>query len=389
MLATYLSQIFFPKIDPIANMLGTLAVFAVGYLARPLGGLIFGHYADKYGRKKTFLTSISLMAFSTVMIGLLPSYEKIGVLSTTLLVILRLIQGVAQGAELPGAITFIAEHASYLRRGSRLGLMMFAVGIGAMLSTFVNFLLHVFLNSEQVLAWGWRIPFLIGAILAIVGYYLRRNTHESPIFLRDQDSSDHVPIFYVLRHHAKTVIEGTLLTLFPASFILFALFLPTYIQQYYNYASDNVYLAMTFGLLWSALLLPFFGWLSDFVGRKRLFITAALASLLTIYSLFQLLSFGGMVNLYVFIILYQTLVSMLAACYPSQLAELFITKVRYTGVGICYNVSFCLAAFLPMLASMLLAYTQNPISVCFIFLPLAFISTLVVIYTTERTASRL
>lgn len=468
LLASYLSQVFFPESDPIAGSLETLAVFAIAYIARPVGGLIFGHFGDKFGRKKVFLASILLMAASTFAIGLLPSYHAIGVLGAILLVVLRTIQGLSQGAELPGAITFIAEHASRTKRGSQLGLMMFGVALGAMLSTLVNLILHYNLDTAQFITWGWRIPFLIGGVLAIVGFYLRRSIPESPIFIDHKDTLDEplpeaqvqrffkimnlcllvllgIAGFYVLSmiytfqarlpswnwlvnlgeffilvalvygvykwlvnwnvyinfraglvkepfsmvisSQHKPLLQGIGITIFPASFILFALFLPSYLDTYYTYSSTHVYLAMTLSLLWSALLLPLFGWFSDFIGRKRLFISAAIIAIVTIYSLFQLLTFGEVANVYGFMFLYQTIVAMLAACYPSQLAELFTTKVRYTGVGICYNVSFCIAAFIPMLAVSLLSLTHYRLVVSFIFIILGILS-LITVWTTYERSNR-
>lgn len=371
LLAPFLSQVFFPTADARAAMLATLTVFAIGYIARPVGGLIFAHFADRYGRKRVFTLAIGLMALSTLVIGLLPTYAHWGLVSTMLLFSCRLLQGVSQGAELPGAITFIAEHAMLQKRGLNLGLMFMGVSLGATLSTLVNYGLHVFLDFQQILAWGWRIPFLLGAVLGLIAYYLRRYSSETPLFQQQQQPlAASIPMMQVLRYHLPSTMRGIMLTLFPACFILFALFLPTYLQLTFQYSSRDVYLAMSISLVWSGVLLPLFGALSDQIGRQRLYLIGSCASLVTLYSLFNLLHWHSLLALYGFMMSYQTLVAMLAACYPSLLAESFPTRVRFSGVAICYNLSFLIASFTPMIASLLISHIQQPAHISFMFMPL-------------------
>ncbi len=172
LLASYLSTLFFPPHDGAAALIGTFAIFATGYLFRPIGGILFGMISDRYGRKKAFVSVMLLMALATCTIGLLPTYHQIGISAAYLLLLLRILQGLAFGAEIPGAITFVSEHANPYYRGTHCGFLVSSVGMGAVLASALNYFISRHFSSAMVLAWGWRIPFLIGSVLAIAGSWL-------------------------------------------------------------------------------------------------------------------------------------------------------------------------------------------------------------------------
>lgn len=376
LLATYLSKNFFPQTDPNLALLQTLAVFAIGYIARPLGGILFGLLGDQRGRKNTFLIAIMLMAFATFAIGILPTYLQLGWMASLGLLLLRLVQGIAFGAELPGAITFLSEHAQGNNRGLHAGFMVASLSLGATVGSLLIMLLTSHLTSTQMLVWGWRVPFLLGGLLAVVGYWLRRKTQETPYFISYKQAHPYPTaiIATLLKYHRKALCQGLGIMLFTACFIIFALGLPAYLHQYFNYELAEVYRANTLGLLWSALALPLFGSLSDKIGRKLLLILTTSLFVLTSPLLFHLLNLHQPAALIGFMLCYQTIIAATAACYIPLLAELFPTSVRYTGIALCYNIGGCLSGFTPFIVTSIMRYTEQPLWVVSFFSLLALIT---------------
>jgi MFS family permease len=374
MLAGYIANQFFPKTNYYTNLMGAFSVFAIGYFIRPIGGVIFGSIGDHFGRKKTFLISMFLMAISTFSIGLLPTYSKIGITSTIIFTLLRLIQGIAIGAELPGSLTFLTEHVSNNNRGTHCGFMVASVGVGVMIGSFVICVLSNLLTNIQMLTWGWRIPFLIGGGLAVIGYFIRKQTRETLYFIAKTKEYKHV-LLELFQNHLKQVICGIGIILFPACFIIFILVMPVYLHMLFHYSTHNIYLAITLGYIWSALLIPPFGWLSDRIGRKKLFLLSIFLMMSGNYLLFSLLNIKTTLSLYVFILIYQLIVAVMAANYFPMLAEAFPTSVRYTGVAFCYNVAYVLASLTPLLIGCLYkSWGHSFISITAIFSALSFIT---------------
>jgi MFS family permease len=383
MLAKHLSTLFFANEAPLTALLKTFGIFAIGYLVRPLGGIIIGSRSDRFGRKKNFIFTLFLMAGSTLGIGVLPTYDQIGLVSTGLLILLRTLQGFAYGAELPGAITLLAEHAPPEKRGFHNSLMFFGVALGTFLASLIVAVLTQLLSETQMLSFGWRIPFLVGGLLAFIGAILRRELQETPLFLDTTPSR--TPFCLLLKSHLKSLCIGTGLTVFSACFILFYLYIPTYLHEVFHYPLPFVFRVTTLGLIWSAILLPFFGYFSDTIGRSRLLRQGAALMLLSGYGLFYLASLQNTFALISFVFLYQTLAAWLAACYPSLLSELFPTEVRYSGVAFCYNTAFALAGLTPVAASYVLKISSNPLEVSFILSALAMITLIATWFTQDKT----
>ncbi|MDF2866681.1 MAG: hypothetical protein K0S11_151 [Gammaproteobacteria bacterium] len=376
LLATYLSKNFFPQTDPSLALLQTFGIFAVGYIARPLGGVLFGLLGDRRGRKNTFLIAIILMAVATFTIGILPNYSQIGWIASLCLLSLRLIQGVAFGAELPGAITFLSEHTHHYNRGLHASFMVASLSLGATVGSLLIMLLTYLLTPTQMFVWGWRIPFLLGGVLAIIGYWLRRKTQETPHFMSYKQTNPHpvAIITTLLNYHRKSLCQGLGIMLFTACFIIFALGLPAYLHEYLGYELSEVYSANTLGLLWSTLVLPLFGLLSDRIGRKLQLIVTTLLFALTSPLLFQLLSLHHPIALIGFMLCYQTIIAATAACYIPLLAELFPTPVRYTGIALCYNIGGSLSGFTPLIVNSIMRYTGQTLWVVLFFSLLALIT---------------
>lgn len=364
MMASTLSNLFFSDDLPVVSLLKTFGIFAIGYFVRPLGGIFFGIIGDTYGRKKTFLSVMLVMAFATIGIGLLPTYKQIGILAPSFLVFLRLLQGLSFGAELPGAITVISEYAHKDKKSIYSGFVISSVSVGSALASFVLFFLSQQLHQQQILNWGWRIPFLLGGALAIVNYFIRKHLHETPAFSKLQASrmktSLKAPLLQLAQENKGKLFFGILMTASLASLVIFSLYFPTFLSKYFGYSSKDIYFAMTCGMVWSAFSLPICGWIADKIGRTETYIGINLCFAATAFGLFRLLNLNGIIALTIFMIIYQTIISFLSVTYFAIIATAFPTAVRYTGIAICYNVVYSVMSCAPLIITTLIESTQHP-----------------------------
>ncbi|OGT11394.1 MAG: hypothetical protein A2X77_00280 [Gammaproteobacteria bacterium GWE2_42_36] len=358
LLASYMAKQFFPEGNYYAGIMGTFCIFAVGYFIRPIGGVIFGLFGDCFGRKKTFLASMLLMAFSTAFMGLLPTYKSIGLSAPIIFALFRVLQGISFGAELPGSLTFLTEHVGNAKRGLHCSFMIASVGLGVTVGSFITYIVSKSLTTQQMFNWGWRIPFLIGGVLAIAGYFIRKQAVETPYFIKNQKKNDFI-LRELFRKNFWQVMNGIGIIIFPACFIVFVLAMPVYLHQIFNYSMSDIYFVITVGYLWSSLLIPLFGWLSDKVDRKKLLFFPAISIVLFGYFLFKILAFKNFYALLIFILLYQLIIAAMSASYFVMLAEGFPTRVRFTGVAFCYNVAYALAALIPLLVGYLCSKTSS------------------------------
>jgi MHS family proline/betaine transporter-like MFS transporter len=379
MMANYLSTLFFVEDVPWVILMKTFAVFAVGYLARSFGGIFFGMFGDTYGRKKTFLCVMLLMGIATFSIGLLPTYEQIGVLAPASLVFFRILQGLSFGAELPGAMTVAYEYALEKKRGIYSMYVLASTSIGALLASFILYCLTSVFPENQILSWGWRIPFLFGGLLIVANYLIRRNLDETPEFIlwqktRSQTASLKDPFTTLSKAYKGRLIQGIGLTSFVSSLVMTGLYFPTYLTVYFGYQPAEVYLTIFWSLLWSALILPFCGWLADTLGKKCLFISTLLIFIVAIFPLFGLLEKQSFAALQLFLVLYQTLLGLASACYFPLLGDLFPTNVRYTGTATCYNLTYSLMAMLPAILTGLIHYHGTVFALVWVLLGFALIT---------------
>lgn len=380
LLAPFISQIFFPKTTPYLADIAAFTIFALGYFFRPLGGIIFGVIGDRFGRKTTFTISILLMAFATLSMGLMPTHEQIGITAPLLFTLLRIIQGVSYGAELPGSLTFLVEHSSTKLLYITTSIMVACITLGSASSAFVVFICNKVFSIAQMQVWGWRIPFLIGGSLAIIGFLIRKKTVETPYFL-NEGVKPSFALTNLLRQNWSAVITGIGLILLPASCIIFYLSLPTFLQRAFHYQAGEIYLAMMVGNLWTIILLPCFGWLYDKCNKKVILGITTILYILCSYPLFHLLTYQTTIALYSFTMLYQTLLAALAAGYFTMLAANFPTSIRFTGTALCYNLALVAAATTPVITLTLWQVTANPLSPAWLFIVLALVMLLSVLYS--------
>lgn len=358
LMTPFLAKLFFPKGDAFVALLTTLGIFAMGYALRPLGGVLAGVLADRFGRKSTFLVVMLVMASATFTMGLLPTYAAWGGVSALCLVLLRALQGMSFGAELPGAITVVSEYAQPQKRGVHCGFVVSSASFGSVLATCVLYFLNSRFSEALILEWAWRIPFLLGGLLAVVSYVLRASMDETPEFLHNKPLLKHTsfwgPLKTLFRNYMRTTFFACGLSLLPASLIITNIFYPTLLKGSYAYSQSDLYLATTYSLIWSALTTPFCGMLADIWGKERLFLTAAAAFIPTVLGAFMLLNLGTFSSLLTFMILNQIAISLLMSSYFALLADRFPVDVRYTGMAFCYNTVYVLASLLPMAYSSLM-----------------------------------
>ncbi len=386
--ALVFDRLFFPNFDPFAAKMAAFATFAVGFFARPLGGIVFGHYGDKVGRKAMLVTTLMLMGVATVLIGLLPTYEQIGVAAPVLLVLLRFTQGFGVGGEWGGAVLMAVEHGHEGRRGFHASWVQAGVPVGLLLA---NGVFHLASSMEEAafLSWGWRIPFLLGVLLLGVGLFIRLAILESPIFekARQEAPPPKIPILTVLREHPRNVTLAMGARFAEnAFFYIFTVLVLSYGSQQLGLAKPALLNAVLVGSAAQLVFIPWFGALSDRLGRRPVYLGGALFLLLFAFPFFQLLETRqpGLVLLAVVIGLIGH-----AAMYGPQAAffsELFGTRVRYSGASLGYQLASPLAGGLaPLIATALLEWSDGKPWPVALYLCAMAVITLICVWLAEET----
>jgi MFS transporter, MHS family, shikimate and dehydroshikimate transport protein len=358
--ATVFGPLFFPGADPLVGTLSAFGTFAVGFVARPFGGIIFGHYGDRVGRKSMLVYSLLIMGVATFLIGLLPTYATIGVAAPLLLVVLRCLQGIGVGGEWGGAVLMAVEHSPAHRRGLSGSWPQAGVPAGLFLSTAVFGLMNTSLSDEQFLAWGWRVPFLVSLLLIGVGLFIRLRVMESPAFAALQASNrrEARPLLTAVRdYRPRLLLAMGMRAGENAVFYIYTVFVLSYgaTQLAMPRATmlGGVALAAAAGLF----TIPLFGWLSDRIGRRRMYLAGAVFSLLYVVPCFLLLATRSTPVVWLAIVIGVAVGH--AAMYGPQAAyfsELFGAAVRYSGASLSYQLASVLAGGLaPFFATFLLA----------------------------------
>ncbi|KOU54056.1 hypothetical protein ADK54_02560 [Streptomyces sp. WM6378] len=359
--ALVFDKLFFPQMSSFAGTLASFATLAVGYLARPIGGLVFGHYGDRVGRKPVLMVSIVLMGLSSMLIGLLPGYADIGIAAPLLLVLLRLVQGFAVGGEWGGAALMAIEHAGPARRGLWGAFAQMGAPSGLLLSSLALAAFNT-LPEAEFLSWGWRIPFLLSAVLIVLGYWIRRGMAESPVFARAQKSADTArrpaPVLETLRRQRRITLLaiGVGIGPFATNSILIA-FLPAHAKDL-GISRTVVLTGLISSCGVSLLTLPAYAALSDRIGRRPVSIAGALLLAANSFLLFPLVDSRSPA---LFVIAFVLSLSVFhAAMYgpmAALLAELFPTGTRYTGTSLGYQTAAVLGGSLAPLIATWLVHT--------------------------------
>ncbi|MCO6415804.1 MFS transporter [Siccirubricoccus sp. KC 17139] len=389
-LATILARQFFPSENPTTALLTAFAAFGIGFVVRPLGGILIGRMGDTHGRKAALLLTIFMMAFGTVAIGLLPAYESIGVLAPVLLVACRLAQGFAAGGEWGGSTAFIVEWAPRNRRGFYGSFQQASVAGGLLLGSAAAAAFSSLLPTEAMESWGWRLPFLLGGLLIPLGIYMRRNIDETPAY-REAKAE-------VARKGEAEAGNWTLAgrafgftILWTVSYYVMLNYMPTFTQAYAGLTRSEALWSNSIGLLVLVVAVPLMGMLSDRVGRKPLLLACCLAFVVLTYPLFLLvLSGGGLRTVILVQIVFALMIAAFSGPGPAAISEIFPTASRSTYMSTGYSIAVAVfGGFAPYIATWLIARTGSPLSPTFYLIAAAIVSTLVILRLRETAHSDL
>ncbi len=352
--ALVFGRLFFPTFSELAGTLAAFATFAVGFVARPVGGLIFGHIGDRIGRKTTLVVTLTLMGVATFVMGLLPTYAAIGVWAPILMVVLRFAQGLAVGGEWGGAVLMATEHAGRERRGFFGSFAQVGSAVGGLMSTGM-FLLMQQLPEEDFLAWGWRVPFLVSIVLVFVGLFIRLKIMESPVFERIKESRRvaKVPVVDLLRSDARNVLLAA--GLYLAHGVLFyamTVYTLAYTTREYGLTQNTYLIGVTAAGALQCFTIPFFGALSDKLGRKPVMMFGALFIVAFAVPLNLMITSGTPVLTWLAVVVgicigHNAVYSPTAALY----SEMFPAHVRYSGASLGYQLGGAIAGFVPLTAA--------------------------------------
>jgi len=385
-LASILARKFFHG-DEVSGLLASFAAFGVGFLARPLGGAIIGRIGDKLGRRAALQLTIFGMGLGTIGIGLLPTYETIGIMAPILLVTMRLVQGLAAGGEWGSATAFIVESAPPNKRGFFGGLGQASIAAATLLSSVIVGIVTYIFTAEQMDAWAWRVPFLLGAIILPVGVYMRRNLAETPAFTEAQAAPPAVvpmPKGDAVRLMSKAFGFTIIWTV---SYYLMLSYMPTFLTKYAGLTPTQALTSNSVALVVLVLSTPLFGWLSDRIGRKPLLLVCCVVFALLAYPLFRLIlesrSFYTIMAIQIF---FNIFIASFSGAAPATLCELFPTKSRTTLLSIGYSLATAIfGGFAPFIATWLIDRTGSPIAPTYYVIAAAVISG-VVIWRFRETA---
>lgn len=334
--AVFFSKQFFPDDDPTASLLATFAIFAVGFFMRPLGGVVLGIFSDRYGRKAALAATIIMMAGGSLLIGISPTYSTIGILAPVILVLARLLQGLSLGGEFASAATYLSEMAPDNKRGFYSSFMFFSAAIGILLASSLAWLLTTVLTDQQMNDFGWRIPFIIGAMGGLVGIWIRRSVPDSQM-TKDKEKVKN-PLFVLFKTYPKEtlrIVGISILTTF--AFYIFVIYVPSYAINFLEAEPKVAFAANTIALVVFMLSQPLFGWLSDKFGRRPQLILFALGYLLFFYPMIKWMdnSFNSILIVELFGLLLYALYTSIG---PAVMSEQFPTEVRAIGIGAPYNL---------------------------------------------------
>lgn len=367
--ANIISQIFFPAHESeYLALAATYVFFAVGYFVRPIGGIILAHFGDRYGRKKIFLLTVFLMAIPTFLIGLIPTYASIGLIAPILLLLMRICQGLAMGGEIPGSSVFVYEHMTKNLKCSGISYLIAGLFGGILLGSIIGSIITKSLSNESLMVWGWRIPFLLGGLLGVVGMYLRSKLTETPIFMDIQkhNKQPKMPIGEILKNHKWSVIAGICTTLALASTVTtYYMYLPTYLVKVFKYELSTVFAYNSAALVFLIIATILTGVFSDRrkINNKVIYLIGALIVALFSIAAFDIMKGHNPLLMTLMFLVISIGVGLVSSVFVLLLIKTFPPNIRFSGVSAAYNISFAVFGGLtPLINTMLIEHLQNPMA---------------------------
>jgi len=353
-------QLFFPQFDPLTGTMLSFATYAVGFFARPVGGIVFGHYGDRIGRKRLLMLSLVMMGVATVLIGLLPTYEQIGIWAPVGLVVLRLVQGFAVGGEWGGAVLMAAEHGDAARRGYWASWPQAGVAAGFILAAGMLALMAAVQDDAAFLAWGWRVPFLLSVVLVAVGWYIRNRVAESRTFeraLEEAEMPPRLPALDVVRERPLAILLGAGLRVGEnISYYVLTVYSLTYLVDRLGHSKSFALNALLVAAGFQFFAIPLFAALSDRIGRRWVYAFGGLGLAAWSFALFPLLGSGEIAWIVLALVVGLVLHGAMYGPQAAMIAELFPTRIRYSGASIAYQLTAIFAGSLaPIIAVKLVA----------------------------------
>lgn len=376
-----IGQSFFPNDNPLFEIMAAFSAFAVGYLARPLGGILFSHFGDKYGRKKSFIFSIIIMGWATLCMGLLPSYHDYGLIMPLIFLSLRVIQGIAIGGEIPGAITYVTEHVKH-KPGLACGIIFSFLNLGIIIAHLFDASITLLIPHLPFYIPAWRIAFIIGGLLAIISYFLRTSLEESPEYLSFQHKVHNIPLIDLFKQHREALIVATLIVAIQATLIsIIYLYSTSFMQLTKLYSEKEITNINLIGLSLFCLTNILWGVLADYYGHKTILIIGALFLIPGSFFFYQgLLNHNNVILLSLIMAIIS---GMTTGSFAAVVAKMFPTPVRYSGIGVSYNLAFAIFAGLsPLLTTSLIEKTHNMMVPAYLMMTIAFIGFLTSLFST-------
>jgi MFS transporter, MHS family, shikimate and dehydroshikimate transport protein len=362
--ALVFGDLFFPTFSPLVGTLLSFSTMAVGYIARPLGAIIMGHFGDKLGRKTMLVSSLVIMGVATTIIGLLPSFNTIGIAAPVILVMARLLQGFAVGGEVGGAITMAVEHAPDRRRGLYGGFPQLGVASGLVLANLIFLASNAFLSADQFKSFGWRIPFLVSVILVLVGVYVRLRVSESPIFkfMKRAGEEIKIPLVTLFGRAWKQILIVALSTLFTNVMGFIGLiFMLRYATTTLGFTRSTI---LTFTIIANLIEIPatlYFADLSDRVGRRTIYLWALAFAIVWGAVFFPLVNTAIPAVVFTAILVARLCIAAIFGPQAALFSELFDTNIRYSGISVGYSISSIMGAQTPAIAALLVAATGGTV----------------------------
>lgn len=379
-LSPIIANLFFPSNNGIVSLLSTLLVFAAGFIVRPLGSIFLGHLGDRFGRAKTLKITIFLMSMSSILTGLLPTYQQIGITAPILLIVCRLLQGFCIGGEFAGSMIYLTESAPGKHRALISSMANNGSNIGVLIAVIACTSMSGLLTTSHISLFGWRILFISGGALGIIGLWLRCDLTESETFIGLQKNIKEIyfPLTYVFRHQSRRILHVVLLLFISAcgSYTLMG-YLSTYLHEFLNLPLNQAYQMQTLFIILSLLFLPFFACLSDKIGRKTVLLFSTIG-----YMIFAIPSFWLLQSVQAWWVLLPLILFYSAeqAVTPAVIVEMFPGKGRYTGISIGYNISMALVGgFSPVINTYFINYFNDNMMISYYILLCALVSFFIVL----------